>query len=102
VRVVDKFSNGKEENLINVINEVDLIHRDIRDYDIVERAIRGVDIVVHLAAMVDVHKSMKDPLLYHEVNVGGTLNLLNLARGAVERLTDPRQVRSSASNLKWT
>ncbi|MCX6356485.1 MAG: GDP-mannose 4,6-dehydratase [Candidatus Aureabacteria bacterium] len=59
-----------------------LIEGDIRD-----RALLGelgrrhtIDSVVHLAARAGVRESIKTPLLYEEVNCGGTLNLLEYAR----------------------
>ncbi len=41
---------------------------------------RGIDAIVHLAAMAGVGASVKDPHLYYDVNLIGTLNLLDLAR----------------------
>ena len=39
---------------------------------------RIIDVVVHLAAMAGVRPSIQDPLLYEEVNVRGTMNILEL------------------------
>lgn len=38
------------------------------------------DVIIHLAALISVEESIKLPLRYHEVNVGGTLNMLEIAR----------------------
>lgn len=58
-----------------------LIEADIRDV----AALRGVDedveVFVHLAARAGVRHSIEDPLSYSEVNLDGTVNLLELARG---------------------
>lgn len=59
---------------------VELIVGDIRDVVVTNCACRGVDIVVHLAANTGVASSVKDPRLDCEINVLGTLNLLEAAR----------------------
>jgi UDP-glucuronate 4-epimerase len=56
-----------------------IFHRaDIRDEDAMEAlyAEHGFDAVIHLAAMAGVRASIEDPKLYLDVNLGGTLNLL--------------------------
>lgn len=59
-----------------------LIEADIRDRASLGRALNrtNVDCVVHLAARAGVRPSLKEPRLYIETNVNGTLNLLELAR----------------------
>jgi len=55
---------------------------DIRDAKLLEKIFKTekLDKVMHLAAMAGVRSSLLDPLLYEEVNVRGTLNLLEMAR----------------------
>lgn len=55
---------------------------DIRDYKFLERIFKKEkpDKVLHLAAMAGVRYSLLNPLLYQDVNVGGTLNLLELSQ----------------------
>lgn len=55
---------------------------DIRDTKLLEKIFKTekLDKVMHLAAMAGVRSSLLDPLLYEEVNVRGTLNLLEMAR----------------------
>ncbi|HUV24987.1 MAG TPA: NAD-dependent epimerase/dehydratase family protein [Methanomassiliicoccales archaeon] len=57
-------------------------HRDgdIRNTESMKDACRGADAIVHLAAQVSVVKSMEDPALDMEVNVGGTLSMLSAAQ----------------------
>lgn len=63
-----------------------VVHKgDIRSADDVGRALRSLGAgdqaaVVHLAAMAGVRPSIADPLLYHDVNVAGTLQLLQGCR----------------------
>jgi UDP-glucuronate 4-epimerase len=58
------------------------IQGDIRDRDLVRRlfADHAFDAVAHLAAMAGVRASVEDPWLYCDVNLSGTLNLLDAAR----------------------
>jgi UDP-glucuronate 4-epimerase len=58
-----------------------LVAADIRDRERLERVFREErwDCVIHLAARAGVRPSLSEARLYYEVNVGGTLNLLELA-----------------------
>lgn len=82
VRVLDNFSTGKRENLSQYIDTIELIEGDIRSYHIVAEAVDGMDIILHQAALPSVPRSIKDPITSDEVNVGGTLNILEAARDA--------------------
>ena len=61
-------------------NKVTFYELDIRDYTELYKAIKGVDLVIHLAALINARESIENPDLYHNVNVGGTLNILKLCR----------------------
>lgn len=78
VRVLDNFSSGRKENLESAIKNrnFELIKGDIRDYATCLKATKAVKYVLHQAALRSVPKSMKDPYIYNNVNIGGTLNLL--------------------------
>jgi UDP-glucose 4-epimerase len=85
VTVVDNLSTGKFENLYNVKdaakdNRFSFLHVDIRD-NAVGAAFRGKgqDAIIHLAAQPDVRVSVKNPVMDADVNVLGTINLLQLA-----------------------
>jgi UDP-glucose 4-epimerase len=71
VTVVDNFASGKRENLNPA---ADLLEHDIREPFSVE-----ADVVFHLAAQADVQTSMKRPDYDAEVNVVGTVNVLQSA-----------------------
>jgi UDP-glucose 4-epimerase len=87
VRVLDDFSSGREENLANAAERAELIRGDICDADTVRRAVTGVEVVFHQAAIPSVPRSVAEPLRTNQVNVGGTLELLEAARSAgVRRL----------------
>lgn len=58
-----------------------LVEVDIRDGDALERQLRGdYQVIVHLAARAGVRPSIEQPLLYQDVNVRGTHNMLEFAR----------------------
>ncbi|MSR84210.1 MAG: SDR family oxidoreductase [Candidatus Latescibacteria bacterium] len=82
VRVLDNFSTGKRENLAGLGPHFELIEGDIRSYHTVQQAVREVDYVLHQGALPSVPRSINDPITTNEVNVGGTLNLLDAARDA--------------------
>lgn len=79
VRVLDNFLTGKRANLPA---GVELLEGDLRSLTDCRRACADVQYVLHLAALPSVPRSVKDPLLSHEINVTGTLNLLVAARDA--------------------
>lgn len=79
VRVLDNFSTGREENVAGFRDRVQLIEGDVRDRDTVDGAVDGVDFVVHQAALASVPRSIADPTANNQVNVQGTLNLLEAA-----------------------
>jgi nucleoside-diphosphate-sugar epimerase len=87
VRVLDNFSSGKRENLCHcearsaetISSNFELIEGDIRDKATCDKACSGMDYVLHQAALRSVPKSMKDPESYNEVNISGTLNMLQAA-----------------------
>jgi UDP-N-acetylglucosamine 4-epimerase len=92
---LDDFSTGNHGNLAQIKRKVGeqrfqafrLIEGDIRDAEAVARACDGVDIVLHHAAIASVPVSIEQPLHVHDVNVTGTLMLLEAARQAdVRRL----------------
>ena len=80
VRVIDNFSTGKRDNLLPFIDQIELIEGDIRSYHIVREAIDGIDFVLHQAALPSVPRSINDPVTTNEVNVTGTLNILDASR----------------------
>lgn len=86
VRVFDNFLTGKRENLAGVAeahgDAFELIEGDLRDLDSVRKAAAGVEYVLHQGALPSVPRSVTDPVLTNEINVGGTVNLLLAARDA--------------------
>ena len=95
VRVLDNFSSGKRENLRHCETLsakchcekprrgdeaiLEILEGDIRDQSTCDKACEGIDYILHQAALRSVPKSMKDPLSYNEVNINGTLFMLQAA-----------------------
>jgi UDP-glucose 4-epimerase len=80
VCVLDNFSTGQRDNLPLSNPQLRLVTGDIRDLNAVNSVMQGVDAIVHLAAVASVQASVDDPIGTHEVNLVGTLNLLEAAR----------------------
>lgn len=82
VRCLDNFSTGKRENIADLIknDNFELIEGDIRDLDTCMKACEGIDYVSHQAAWGSVPRSIEMPLLYEEINIRGTINMMEAAR----------------------
>lgn len=87
VRVLDNFSTGKRENLLGLGELIEVQEGDLRNPIQVAEAVKGIDFVFHQAAFVSVPLSMLDPQTCFDINVQGTLNVLEAARdGGVQRV----------------
>jgi UDP-glucose 4-epimerase len=79
VAVLDNFSTGKVAHLRPHLDKPNfrLVKGDVRNKADLKKSLKNVGTVFHFAAIVNVAFSLENPLLTNEVNVGGTLNLLN-------------------------
>jgi nucleoside-diphosphate-sugar epimerase len=79
---LDDFSSGKRENAALLARDANfsLVEGSIADPKAVRKAIEGAKLVFHLAAIPSVPLSMNEPERTNEVNVGGTVNVLEAAR----------------------
>ena len=78
VHVLDNFSSGRREN---VDPRVRLHELDIRSPEAARLVSETpVDVIVHLAAQIDVRKSVADPVMDATINICGTLNLIEALR----------------------
>ena len=82
VRCLDNLSTGKQENVDFLLDRPNytFIKGDIRDLDTCMEACKGVDYVLNQAAWGSVPRSIAMPLLYEEINIRGTLNMMEAAR----------------------
>ena len=82
VVVIDNLLTGRAEHLDEVRSSIEFQSLDIRDYDAIAPILRGADVVFHQAAIPSVPRSIQDPVPSHEVNIGGTFQLLRAAAAA--------------------
>ncbi|HWM63006.1 MAG TPA: NAD-dependent epimerase/dehydratase family protein [Solirubrobacterales bacterium] len=85
VTVLDDLSTGRRENLDGALTAgAVLVEGDVRDGEALAALAteRQPEVVFHLAAQIDVRKSIADPAFDASVNVGGTANVLEAARTA--------------------
>lgn len=83
VTVLDDLSTGRRSNLDGALEAgATLVEADIRDADAVTAAMSEArpEAVFHLAAQIDVRRSVADPAFDASVNVGGTSNMLEASR----------------------
>ncbi|MEK4129100.1 SDR family oxidoreductase [Solibacillus sp. FSL W8-0474] len=82
VRGLDNFSTGKKENVEEFLNHpnYEFVEGDIRDLETCMKACEGIDYVLNQAAWGSVPRSIEMPLFYEEVNIKGTLNMMEAAR----------------------
>lgn len=87
VAIVDNFATGKRENIAEIKDRITFIEGDIRDRSIMDRAVAGCTAIFHEAALGSVPRSVENPTTSHDVNVNGTITVLEAARHAgVKRL----------------
>ena len=84
VRVIDNFSGGRETNLIEHVSnsKLEIEELDIRHLQSDSNLFKGVDTVYHLAGIGDIVPSIEQPAEYMDVNVQGTIRVLESARAS--------------------
>jgi UDP-glucose 4-epimerase len=85
VAIVDDLSTGRRQNIEPALAAgAELVELDIRDRGPLETAVERAspEVIFHLAAQIDVRKSVSDPAFDASINVGGTANVLEATRGS--------------------
>lgn len=97
VSVLDNLSTGKIENVKGYFGRKDFkfLKGDLRDFDLLKQVTKEVDVIFHEAALSSVPRSVKNPVLSHETNATGTLNLL---RASCDNGVD-RLIHASSSSV---
>ena len=89
VTVIDDLSTGRRENLEGALGAgAELVEADVREAEAMTALAqeRKPELIFHLAAQIDVRRSVADPAFDASINVGGTANLLEAARaGGAQR-----------------
>jgi CDP-paratose 2-epimerase len=99
VRLLDNLSRPGVDHNLRWLREryggrIEFVGADLRDRHALHENVQGVSSVFHLAAQVAVTSSLADPVLDFEVNLGGTLTLLDELR----RLPEPPSVLFTSTN----
>jgi UDP-glucose 4-epimerase len=94
---LDNFMNGNLSNVRPLLNsrKFKLVKGDVRDFNLLEKIVQDTDVIIHLAAQIHVDRSIVEPKLTYDINVLGTLNILELAR----RYDVKRVIHSSTSEV---
>jgi UDP-glucose 4-epimerase len=92
VTVVDNFLTGHMSNLDTSLKNLTFVEADIRDFEIVNQLTKGVDTIFHLAASVGNKRSIDFPIDDAQINVIGTINILEAAKK-----NDIRKIVTSSS-----
>lgn len=81
---LDNFSTGKEENINEFLLNPNfkLIKGDIRNLEDCKKAVDGAEYVFHQAALGSVPRSVNDPIITTDVNIGGFVKMLFAAKEA--------------------
>jgi len=82
VRLLDDFSSGRETNVAHLLGNVELLRGDLRDAALLARVLPGVEVVFHQGAVPSVPRSVAEPERTNDVNVTGTLRVLEASRTA--------------------
>ncbi len=82
VIILDDLSTGKVENIQPLLKtkSIEFIQGSVTDLPLLRQLFQDVDYVFHQAALASVSRSIEDPLTTNEVNIKGTLNILQAAR----------------------
>ena len=78
VTVLDNFSSNIKDFVVP--QDVTVVEGDILDKELVDKLVSESDVIIHTAAQVSVVNSIEKPINDAEINIFGTLNLLNAAR----------------------
>jgi UDP-N-acetylglucosamine 4-epimerase len=82
IRILDNLSTGKIENIQSLLknDNVEFMYGDITNLEICRKAVDNINIICHQAALGSVPLSLEDPLMSHNINVSGFLNILIAAK----------------------
>lgn len=81
IRIFDNGSAGDPQPPV-LRDGIEIVRGDVRDAGAVRDAAKGIDAILHLAAQTGVVESLDDPRTSVDINVDGTLNVLEAARAA--------------------
>ena len=80
VIVLDDLSSGYQKNINPYLQHLQFIKGDIRDVSLLDQIMQNIEVIYHLAASVGNKRSIDNPFLDADINVRGTLCVLEAAR----------------------
>lgn len=80
VKVIDNLTSGNINNLKEVQKNIEFVNLDVRNLSKLKKLKLKADLIVHLAALVSVNKSIQNPRKTFDINLNGTINILEIAR----------------------
>lgn len=82
IRILDNLSTGNKENITPFLkyDNVEFMYGTIENLEVCREAVKGITHICHQAALGSVPRSVNNPLLSHETNVNGFLNILIAAK----------------------
>ncbi len=80
VRIIDDMSGGVAANIDPIRSDIEFVEASILDTPALAKVLHGADIIYHEAALASVPASIERPRAYHDVNIDGTVNVLETAR----------------------
>ena len=86
VTVLNTNSIQAEQNIASFADDVTVVWGSVTDRELVEKTVRAQDAVVHLAAWINVDESLASPSKFFDVNLGGTINVLESVRRSGGRM----------------
>lgn len=86
VTVLNTFSERARNFLSLLEDKPRIIWGSVTDWELVRKSVREHDVVLHLAAYVNVDESIKNPRFFVDVNIGGTVNILEAVKESGNRL----------------
>ena len=86
VTILNTYSELAKENIGSFPAGVSVVWGSVTDKEIVEKTVRGHDVVVHMAAHINVDESVISPRDFLDVNIGGTMNVLEAVRATECRM----------------
>jgi UDP-glucose 4-epimerase len=81
VIALDNLMSGYRQNILRAPG-YSFVEGDIRDTEVVRRSVSGCEVIFHLAASVGNKRSLDNPVLDAEINLIGTIRVLDAARAA--------------------
>ena len=86
VTILNTYSDEAAKNISSYTPDVRVVWGSVTDEEIVEKTSRSQEVIVHLAAHINVDESLSIPHRFLDVNIGGTLNILEVVRRTGARL----------------